>query len=194
MHPKFFTTAAEWRQWLENHHKQAQELVVGFYKKNSGKPSITWPESVDVALCFGWIDGVRRGIDHVSYSIRFTPRKSRSTWSAVNIKRVAELTAQGLMHPVGIKAFEAREDARSGIYSFEQQHIEFSNEQEDQFRANEAAWTFFEAKAPWYRRAATWWVVSAKRQATRDKRLSTLIEASKLGQTIDHLTRKPQSS
>jgi uncharacterized protein YdeI (YjbR/CyaY-like superfamily) len=189
MKPKFFATPAAWRDWLEKHHAKEKELLVGFYKKDSGKPSITWPESVDVALCFGWIDGVRRKIDDVSYSIRFTPRKARSVWSAVNIKRVEELTKQGLMHPAGTKAFEARQEERSGIYSFEQQDIKFESAQERQFRANEAAWKFFHSQPPWYQRAATWWVVSAKREETKEKRLAILIQDSAEGRTIPPLTR-----
>lgn len=163
MEPMFFATVAAWRGWLEKNHNRRQELLVGFYKKDSGKPSITWPESVDAALCFGWIDGVRHRIDDESYSIRFTPRKTRSTWSAINIKRVEELTAQQLMSPAGLKAFEARRENRSGIYSFEQRNIQFEREQEQVFRANKSAWKFFQLRPPWYQRAATWWVVSAKR-------------------------------
>jgi len=192
MDPKFFATPADWRAWLERHHNHERELLVGFYKRGSGKPSITWPESVDVALCFGWIDGIRRTIDDVSYTIRFTPRKPRSTWSAINLKRVAELTKQGLMHASGLRAFEARLENRSGIYSFEQPCVEFDGAQEKQFRANKAAWSFFQAKPPWYRRAATWWVISAKRQDTRDKRLASLIHDSEQGRTIPPLTRPPK--
>src|SRR6187455_2942056 len=124
--PRFFATREQFRDWLEQHHASAPELLVGFYKRGSGRPSLTWPESVDGALCFGWIDGVRRRIDDVSYSIRFTPRTPRSAWSSINIKRVAELMSHGLMHPAGIKAFEARRDDRSGIYSFEQKSIDFA--------------------------------------------------------------------
>jgi uncharacterized protein YdeI (YjbR/CyaY-like superfamily) len=189
MEPKFFATPADWRRWLEQHHGEASELLVGFYKKGSGKPSITWPESVDGALCFGWIDGVRRSIDEESYSIRFTPRRARSIWSAVNIKRVAELRAQDLMHPAGVKAFEARHSERSGVYSFEQKTIEFDREQEKKFKADKAAWKFFQAQAPWYRRTAMWWVISAKRDETRARRLATLIEDSAAGRTIGPLTR-----
>jgi len=178
MRPKFFKDAAQFRNWLEPRHKERKELVVGFYKKDSGKPSITWPESVDVALCFGWIDGVRRRIDEVSYSIRFTPRKSRSVWSAVNIKRAEQLTAEGLMHPAGIEAFAARVAERSAIYSFEQEEIAFEAEQEKQFRANEVAWVFFKSQPRWYQRAATWWVINAKREETRARRLAKLIESS----------------
>lgn len=189
MTPKFFTTPGAWRDWLEKHHGQRQELLVGFYKKDSGRPSITWPESVDAALCFGWIDGVRRRIDDVSYSIRFTPRKPRSTWSAVNIKRVGELTSQGLMCSAGIQAFEARQEERSRIYSFEQESVEFESAQERRFRASGTAWKFFQSQPPWYRRAATWWVISAKREETRERRLATLIEDSEQSRTIRHLTR-----
>jgi uncharacterized protein YdeI (YjbR/CyaY-like superfamily) len=192
MEPKFFATPAAWRDWLQKHHDQQKELLIGFYKKDSGKPSITWPESVDMALCFGWIDGVRRRIDDVSYSIRFTPRKARSVWSAVNIKRVEELTKQGLMHPAGTKAFEARQEERSGVYAFEQRNVAFENVQDRRFRANEAAWKFFHSQPPWYQRTATWWVVSAKREETKEKRLAILIKDSEEGRTIRQLTRRPK--
>jgi uncharacterized protein YdeI (YjbR/CyaY-like superfamily) len=178
MEPKFFATPAAWREWLEKYHDRQGELLVGFYNKNSGKASITWPESVDAALCFGWIDGVHRRIDDASYSVRFTLRKPRSTWSAVNIKRVQELTRQGLMHTAGIKAYEARHEERSGIYSFEQRNVAFAGAQEKRFRANESAWTFFLSQPPGYRRTATYWVISTKREETRAKRLATFIEYS----------------
>ena len=189
MAPTFFATAAEWRAWLEKHHAGEQELLVGFYKKGSGRPSMTWPESVDAALCFGWIDGVRRSIDDASYCIRFTPRKARSFWSAVNIKRVTELSGQGLMLPAGLKAFEARAGERSGVYAYEQETVVFDSAQEKQFRAREAAWQFFQKQAEWYRRTAIWWVISAKRAETREKRLATLIGDSENGKTIAQLTR-----
>ena len=189
MEPKFFATLEHWRQWLAKNHASKQELIVGFYKRGSGIPSITWPESVDAALCFGWIDGVRRKIDENSYTIRFTPRKPRSTWSAVNIRRVGELEKQGLMQPAGTKAFEARIESRSAIYAFEQTKVEFEKAHEEFFRANQAAWEYFSSRPPWYRRTATWWVVSAKRPETRDKRLSTLMECSEQGRTIPQLTR-----
>ena len=187
--PKFFADFAAWHAWLEKYHDRKQELLVGFHKRGSGKPSITWPESVDAALCFGWIDGVRRRIDDVSYSIRFTPRKPRSIWSAVNIRRVQQLLQQGRMHPAGIKAFEARTEARSRIYSFEQESVEFDSTQEERFRTNRTAWTFFRSQPPWYQRAATWWVVNAKRDETKVKRLALLIDDSEAGRTIRHLTR-----
>lgn len=194
MDPKFFATPAEWRRWLEKNHDKVPELLVGFYKRGSGKPSITWPESVDGALCFGWIDGVRRSIDKDSYSIRFTPRRSRSIWSGVNIRRVGELQSQGLMHPAGVKAFESRHGERSGVYSFEQESIAFEKNQEKQFKSNKLAWKFFESQAPWYRRTATWWVISAKREETKAKRLGILIDDSAAGRIIGPLQRRPGKS
>jgi uncharacterized protein YdeI (YjbR/CyaY-like superfamily) len=193
MEPRFFPTIAHWRAWLESNHDREKELLVGFYKVDSGQRSITWPESVDGALCFGWIDGVRRRIDAASYSIRFTPRKPRSIWSTVNINRVAELMGQGLLHPAGVKAFAARQDARSGIYAFEQEDIRFEAAQEDLFRANQEAWIFFQTQPAWYRRTATWRVVSAKKEETRLRRLAALIEDSGNKLTIAQLTRKPRS-
>ncbi|MCI0397734.1 MAG: YdeI/OmpD-associated family protein [Chloroflexi bacterium] len=190
MNPTFFATPSEFRAWLEVYHDKAQELWVGYYKKGLGRPSITWPESVDQALCFGWIDGLRKSIDEASYMIRFTPRKPRSTWSAVNVKRVQELTALGLMRPAGLQAFEERAPERSGIYSYEQKdNVALDAAGEQQFRANAKAWDFFQAQPAWYRRAAVWWVVSAKREETRRKRLTRLIEDSEHGRTIPSLTR-----
>lgn len=190
MDPKFFATQAEWRKWLEKNHARSSELFVGFHKKDSGKPSITWPESVDVALCFGWIDGVRRSVGSESYSIRFTPRKASSNWSIVNIKRVAELTSAGLMHAAGLRAFKERRGERSGVYSFEQAAVAFDDAQVGRFCANKKAWKFFESRPPWYRRTSTWWVISAKRPETREKRLSKLIDCSEQELTIPELTRK----
>jgi uncharacterized protein YdeI (YjbR/CyaY-like superfamily) len=188
--PTFFETPADFRGWLEKNHDRATELLVGFRKKASGKPSITWPEAVDQALCFGWIDGVRRSIDDTSYTIRFTPRRARSIWSAVNIERAKELIELGLMRPAGLKAFEARSDDRSAIYSYELRHAaELTAEQERRFRANAKAWAWFRAQPPSYQRAATHWVVSAKKEETRDRRLAQLIEASAKGRTVPPLTR-----
>lgn len=190
---KFFPTARAWREWLENNHAVEAEGSVGFYKRNCGRPSITWPEAVDGALCFGWIDGVRHSIDETSYKIRFTPRKPRSTWSAVNIKRAAELEKLGLMHAKGLAAFEKREGERSGIYAYEQRKgAKLPPEFEKQFCANEPAWKFFLAQPPWYRRTSSWWVISAKREETRLKRLATLIEDSSQRRTIRSLTRTPR--
>ncbi len=186
----FFASPAAFQAWLEKHHAGRQELLVGFYKKSSGKPNITWPESVDAALCWGWIDGVRKRIDDVSYSIRFTPRKPGSIWSSVNIARVEELTTLGVMREAGLKAFAARTEAKSAIYAYEQRgDPKLGAAYERRFRANEAAWHFFHAQAPWYRRTATWWVISAKREDTREKRLATLIADSEAGRTIAPLTR-----
>jgi uncharacterized protein YdeI (YjbR/CyaY-like superfamily) len=187
--PTFFATPSEFRAWLEAHHREARELWVGFYKKSSGKPSITWAEAVDQALCFGWIDGVRKSIDDVAYANRFTPRRPRSTWSAVNVKRVQELTALGLMRPAGLEAFERRTDDRSGIYSYERRDTaELAPAYERELQANEKAWEFFRAQPPWYRKAATWWVMSAKKEETRRRRLATLIEDSERGRKVRPLT------
>ena len=161
---------------------------MGFYKKDSGKKSITWSQSVDQALCFGWIDGLRRGIDEVSYKIRFTPRKQRSTWSAVNIKRAGELTTLGLMQPTGLKAFAAREENRSGIYSYEQRSPELPDEYAKKLRKNPVAWKFFQAQPPSYRKAANWWVLSAKQEETRLRRLDKLINDSAHERTIRQFT------
>ena len=193
--PTFFATPAEFRAWLEEHHAAETELLVGFYKKGSGKPSITWPESVDEALCYGWIDGVRRSLGDDAYTIRFTPRKKRSFWSNVNIRRAGELIAEGRMRPAGLVAFEARTGERSGVYSFEQKdqaRVVFSEAQARQFQADAKAWEFFQAQPPWYRRTATWWVISAKKEETRAKRLATLIADSAAGRPIRGLDRKPK--
>lgn len=185
----YFATPAAWRRWLEKNHATAPELLVGFYKKGSGQPSITWPEAVDGALCFGWIDGVRRRIDDTRYSIRFTPRRARSIWSAVNVGRVAALTASGLMTPAGILAFAGRSDARTGVYAFEQSKpAVLAPADEKRLRANKKAWAFFQARSPSYQRTVTWWIISAKQEATRQRRLTVLIEDSAAGRTVKHLT------
>ena len=188
--PKFFSSPTEWRAWLEKHHAQRQQLWVGFYKRDSGRPSITWPEGVDGALCFGWIDGVRKSIDEVSYKIRFTPRKPRSTWSANNINRVAELSKLGLMHSAGLAAFEKRDGDRSPIYAYEQRKTaKLPAPFENRFRGSAEAWKFFQSQPPWYRRTSTYWVISAKREETRLKRLAVLIECSAHKRNIPSLTR-----
>jgi uncharacterized protein YdeI (YjbR/CyaY-like superfamily) len=191
MKPTFFRTPADFRKWLEKHHATTPELLVGFYKKGSGKPSITWPESVDEALCFGWIDGVRHTIDEASYSIRFTPRRARSIWSAVNVKRVAELTKLDRMQPAGLRAFEARDPKRSGIYAFEQRKEgqKLSPEYQAKLESNAKAWAFFRAQPPYYRRTSSWWVMSAKKDETRLKRLATLIEDSAQGRRLGLMAR-----
>ncbi len=173
--PVFFKTQKDFRSWFEKYHAKADELLVGFYKKSSGKPSITWPESVDEALSFGWIDGIRRNIDEKCYSIRFTPRKKTSIWSAVNTKRANELIALGLMSPAGLKTFEARDEKRSKLYSYENKDKKLGPAFEKKFKQNKKAWEYFQSQAPWYRRTSTHWVISAKQEATRLRRLETLI-------------------
>ncbi len=190
MNPTFFATPDAWRAWLARHHATTEELWVGFYKRGTGQPSITWPESVDHALCYGWIDGVRKSLGRESYTIRFTPRRPGSTWSKVNLKRVGELEALGLMQPAGRAAHEVRTSAKSGIYAYEQRaQAWLAPEQERDFKRNRKAWTYFQAEAPWYRRTATYWVVSAKREETRAKRLATLITDSAAGRRIGTLAR-----
>jgi uncharacterized protein YdeI (YjbR/CyaY-like superfamily) len=184
MRPAFFRTPADFRAWLGKHHDTARELLVGFYKIGSGKASITWPESVDEALCFGWIDGVRRRIDDVSYSIRFTPRRPGSIWSLVNTKRVAELTKQNRMRPAGLKAFAARDAKKTGVYSFERETASLPPPFEKTFRANKKAWSFFEAQPPGYKRLAAYFVVSAKQEQTRMRRLERLIRDSAEGRRL----------
>jgi uncharacterized protein YdeI (YjbR/CyaY-like superfamily) len=188
--PLFFPSPADFRAWLEKNHDQQQVLLVGFYKKGSGKPSITWHESVDQALCFGWIDGVRRSRDEFSYTIRFTPRKPGSTWSAINIGRVRELTEAGLMRPAGVEAFEARLAHKSAIYSYEQRNsAQFDAAGERRFRADKKAWEFFQQQPPGYRQLCTFWAMSAKQEETRRRRLDTLIADSERGERIKELAR-----
>jgi len=187
--PRFFPTPSAFREWLLKHHATESELLVGFYKKGTAKPSITWPESVDQALCFGWIDGVRRSIDDAAYTIRFTPRKKTSIWSAVNVARVAELTKLGLMQKAGLAAFALRTAARTGVYSHERNAAaKLSAAEEKVLRANEKARAYFEAQAPWYRRSATHWVISAKREETRAKRFARLVADCESERRIKPLT------
>jgi uncharacterized protein YdeI (YjbR/CyaY-like superfamily) len=186
---KFFATPALFRAWLEKHHATASELLVGFYKKSSGKPSITWPESVDEALCFGWIDGIRRSLGAEAYTIRFTPRKPTSIWSAINVARVKELTAAGRMAPAGLAAHALRTAARTGIYAYERAALTLSPAHEAKLRANKKAAAFFDAQAAWYRRNVIYWITSAKREETRASRLAELIADSAAGQRIKHLRR-----
>jgi uncharacterized protein YdeI (YjbR/CyaY-like superfamily) len=188
--PRFFRDASAFRRWLETNHERRAELWVGFRKRETGLPSITWSEAVDQALCFGWIDSIRKRVDEGSYTNRFTPRKPSSTWSAVNMRRFGELRELGLVHPAGQRAFEQRSEARTGIYSYENRHqATFDRAQTRRFKANRAAWAWFSAQPPWYRTAATWWVMSAKREETRERRLSTLIEDSAAGRAIKPLAR-----
>ena len=195
MRPRFFATPAAWRAWLEEHHASADELWVGFYKRSTGRPSITWPESVDQALCFGWIDGVRKRLDDDRYAIRFTPRRKGSVWSSVNLARVEELTRLGEMRPAGLAAHGARRADKSGIYAYEQrQGAELTPAMAKRFKADREAWAFFQRQPAWYRRTATWWVVSAKREETRERRLATLIADSAAGRPIKQLDRAPSAS
>ena len=175
---KYFKSPGEFRRWLEKNHRTTQELWVGYYKKSSGQPSMTWPESVDEALCFGWIDGIRKSVDDLRYTIRFSPRRRGSIWSAVNIKRAQELSDKGLMRPPGMAAFDARKEYKSGIYSYEQRSASLDGPYEKKLRQNKDAWDFFYAQPPSYRKAIGWWIVSAKQEATRLKRLQKLIEQS----------------
>lgn len=193
---RFFKTPAAFRAWLARHHRRAKEVRVGFYKKGSGKPSITWPEAVDEALCFGWIDGIRHRVDDISYTIRFTPRKPGSTWSVVNLKRVRALKKLGRMRPAGLALFEQRDRRKSGLYSFEQRRqIRLAPRFARQLRANPKAWEFLKAQAPGYQRTVAFWVMSAKQEPTRLRRLATLIDLSGRGRSISPLIpirpRKP---
>jgi uncharacterized protein YdeI (YjbR/CyaY-like superfamily) len=186
----FFKDAEAFRAWLAANHAIETELWVGFRKRGSGLPSITWPEAVDEALCVGWIDAVRKSIDETSYMIRFTRRKPGSIWSAVNVARVEALTAEGRMQPAGLAAFAKRKEARSGVYSHEQAEMpELTPAQEAEFRANSAAWEYFQSRPGSYRKAAIWGIVSAKKEETKAKRLAELIECSARGETVPRLTR-----
>lgn len=178
MKAKFFATQLEFRKWLEKNHKKETELIVGFYKVNSGKPSMIWSESVDQALCFGWIDGVRRSIDEISYCNRFTPRRANSNWSDINIKKVEELTKLGLMTPEGQKAFDKRKENKSGLYSFENEPGKLSAAFEKLFKKNKSAWNFFTTQAPSYKRVIIYWILSAKQEKTRLARLEKTIQFS----------------
>ena len=184
MNSHYFTSPIKFHQWLEKHHATATELLVGFYKKSSSKPSITYQEALDEALCFGWIDGIRKSVDEERYTIRFTPRKPISNWSNVNIKRMKELIAAGRVQPAGLAAFEARTAEKSSVYTYENRPQQLSAEYEKQFRANKPAWEFFQSQAPYYQRTACAWVMTAKKEETRLRRLATLIEDSAQGRRL----------
>ncbi|MGD8280510.1 MAG: YdeI/OmpD-associated family protein [Gemmatimonadota bacterium] len=185
----FFPTPDDFRSWLAEHHDQRHELWVGYYKKATGKPSITWPESRDEALCWGWIDGIRKSVDEEAYKIRFTPRRSGSHWSLVNLERVSVLIEEGRMEAPGMAVYEARDPENSGRASYERDRAELTEEQAARFKAHPQAWAFWCDQPPGYRKQATWWVVSAKREDTRERRLATLIEDSASGTRIKQLRR-----
>lgn len=183
-HPRFFATQAAWRAWLAKHHASADVLWVGFRRVGTGEPSITWPQSVDEALCFGWIDGLRKSLDPASYVIRFTPRKSSSNWSAINVRRIAELERAGLVAEAGRRAFAARREERTAIYTYEKRPIDLPAEHAKVLRANAAAWRWWNDQAPSYRKSATWWIVSAKQEATRERRLTQLVACCAEGRPV----------
>jgi uncharacterized protein YdeI (YjbR/CyaY-like superfamily) len=195
MEPTTFETPEAFRRWLEQHHDTETELWVGFLRKSTGKPSMTWAQAVDEALCFGWIDGKTKRVDEASWMIRFTPRRKGSVWSQRNIGRVKVLSREGRMHPAGMAAFKVRREDRSGIYSYEQRHrAVFDPAFERRFRRNRKAWAWFEAKAPSYRQAAIRWVMTAKKEETRERRLLQLIEASAAGRTVPPMTPPSRST
>jgi uncharacterized protein YdeI (YjbR/CyaY-like superfamily) len=186
---RYFRSQVEFRAWLREHHASADEVLVGFHKTATGKPSMTWAQSVDEVLCFGWIDGLRKSVDDDRYTIRFTPRRERSIWSQKNITRFRELDAAGLVHSAGRAAFDARDEERTRRYSFEQGRAELPRDQEREFRANKAAWAFFQSQPPSYRKPAIWWVISARKEDTRARRLAALIDDSANGVRIRQLRR-----
>lgn len=183
---KFFSTQKEFREWLEKNFKTEKEILVGYYRKGTGKPSITWPQSVDEALCFGWIDGIRRSLDEESYCIRFTPRNPKSNWSTININRILELEKMNLVHKAGLDIFEKRDKNKTDI---ERGNAKFNESLEELFKKNKKAWDFFQSQAPSYKKIATFWVMSAKQEATRLKRMKTLVKDSEEGLKIAPLRR-----
>jgi uncharacterized protein YdeI (YjbR/CyaY-like superfamily) len=190
MKPTYFKDQAAFRKWLKANHDKTTELLVGFHKKDSGKKSITYPEALDEALCFGWIDGVRRRVDETSYTIRFTPRKPKSIWSLINVGHVERLTKAGLMMPAGVAAYKKRDPKRTGTYSFENQPVEFSEEFLKEFRANKKAWDFFSKQPAFLVKTVKYWVMSAKKEETRQRRMKYLIERSAEGTRLGVLVPK----
>ena len=187
MKPTFIKNQKELRKWFEKNHDKEKEIWVGFYKKDSGKANYTWSQSVDQALCFGWIDGIRKSIDEDSYMIRFTPRNPKSNWSAINIKKIKELTKLGLMVPAGVEVFKKREAKRSEVYSFEQNKVELSKKYELKFKSNKKAWKFFQSLPPSTKKPSIWWVMSAKKEETQLRRLDVLIKSSEKEEKIPPL-------
>jgi len=194
MQPKFFTVAKQFRQWLERNHGTATELLVGFHKKSSGKKSITYAEALDEALCFGWIDGVRKSLNETSYTIRFTPRKPRSIWSLVNVRHVERLQKEGRMHPAGLDAFARRDPKRTGIYAFENAPRQLSSQYEKMFRHNKTAWDVFERHPPSARKTVIFWIMSAKKEETQLRRLNHVIERCGKGLKVGVLEAKPKDN
>lgn len=191
MEPLFFADATELRAWFLAHHAEEPELLLGYFKKHTGRPTVQHTEAIEQALCFGWIDSIGRRIDDERYQVRFTPRRKGSVWSAINVAKIAELTAAGLMHPAGLHAFESRKPERVAVYSYEQPADAVLNDQQTElFQSEEAAWQWFSAQPASYRRAAVHWVVSAKRDETRQRRLTQLITDSAAGRTVPPLTRR----
>jgi uncharacterized protein YdeI (YjbR/CyaY-like superfamily) len=187
MLPAFFPTPSHLRKWFEKNHDKVDELWVGYYKKHTDKPSISWQESVDEALCFGWIDGIRKSIDEESYKIRFTPRRKGSNWSDVNAKRIKELIKLGLVKTAGLEAFKKRDEKKTKQYSFEREKVKLPEEYEKKIKANKNAWEFIQKLPASARRLSYWWVISAKREETKLKRLNTLIQCSAEGRKIPPL-------
>lgn len=192
MEATFFATPKDLRKWLEKNHEKETELWVGLYKKGSGKQSVTWPEVVDQCLCFGWIDGIRQSIDEESYRNRITPRKARSNWSAININRIEELIGQGLVKQAGLDAYAKRDEARSRVYAFEQGDLQLDKKHEARFKKNKKAWKFFESMPATYKKTALWWIISAKQEATRERRLETLIKDSENGERLAQYRPNPK--
>lgn len=188
---RFFRSSAEFRRWLDRNHARVQELWIGFYRKDSGQGGITYSEALDEALCYGWIDGIRKKLDESSFTNRFTPRKKNSIWSNVNIAHVERLTREGRMMPSGLAAYQAKDEKRSGVYSFERETAALEPEMQSRFQKNPKAWKYFEAQPPYYRRLASWWVISAKRDETRKKRLADLITFSAKQMRLPGFTPAP---
>ncbi len=192
--PTFFRTSADFCAWLEKKHDQTAELLVGIHRVDSGRGGLTYREALDEALCFGWIDGLRKRYDADSYTIRFAPRAPGSIWSVVNTRRMEELIKLGRVHKAGLRVFERRDKKKSKLYSYEVGNCQFAPEHERQFRANLTAWEFYQAQAPWYRRVACYWVMSAKREETRQRRLTTLIADSAAGRRMKQLISNPKGA
>jgi len=185
MEPHFFETQDDFRQWLDKHHTTETELLVGFYKVGSGKPTMMWPESVDQALCYGWIDGIRKSLATDRYTIRFTPRKASSIWSAINIDKMENLIAKKLVKPAGLAAYEKRTESKSRVYSHERtEDAVLPTEMENEFKANAAAWAFFNKQAPYYKKTVIHLIISAKQEKTRQSRFEKLLNASAEGKRL----------